>query len=260
MKSLLLLLLALFSMTMMAQEVDTIVVERQDTVSVALDTIGWTQTVAEPRTLYDLPYSTTRRMHDWHRLARNTTAFTLAGVATLYILETLPEDATAWNKKELRRMGLFERWRYHADRGPVWDKDNPIFNYILHPYGGAVYYMSARSCGFNVLGSLAYSAIVSAVLWEYGIECFNEVPSIQDLVITPLAGMLMGECFYRVKRIIVANDYHLFGSWFLGHLVAWLVDPINEFVGLITGNPCKNRRVTMTPITQPRGLSLSLTF
>ena len=123
MKSLLLLLLALFSMTMMAQEVDTIVVERQDTVSVALDTIGWTQTIAEPRTLYDLPYSTTRRMHDWHRLARNTTAFTLAGVATLYILETLPEDATAWNKKELRRMGLFERWRYHADRGPVWDKD-----------------------------------------------------------------------------------------------------------------------------------------
>ena len=239
---------------------DVMDVHQTDTLSLPLDTIGWTKTVAEPRTLYDLPYSTTRRMHDWHRLARNTTAFTLAGVATLYILETLPEDATAWNKKELRRMGLFERWRYHADRGPVWDKDNPIFNYILHPYGGAVYYMSARSCGFNVLGSLAYSTIVSAVLWEYGIECFNEVPSIQDLVITPLAGMVMGECFYRVKRIIVANDYHLFGSWFLGHLVAWLVDPINEFVGLITGNPCKNRRVTMTPITQPRGLSLSLTF
>lgn len=243
-----------------AQEADSVATRQHDTAAVTLDTIGWKQTVAEPRTLYDLPYSTTRRMHDWRRLARNTTAFTLAGVATLYILETLPDDATAWNKKELRRMGLFSRWRYHAERGPVWDKDNPIFNYILHPYGGAVYYMSARSCGFNVLGSLAYSTIVSAVLWEYGIECFNEVPSIQDLVITPLAGMVMGECFYRVKRIIVANDYHLFGSWFLGHLVAWLVDPINEFVGLITSNPCKNRRVTMTPITQPRGLALSLTF
>ena len=120
--------------------------------------------------------------------------------------------------------------------------------------------MSARSCGFNVLGSLVYSTIVSALLWEYGIECFNEIPSVQDLVITPLAGMVMGECFYRIKRIIVANDYHLCGSWFLGHLVAWIVDPINEFVGLITGNPCKNRHITMMPVTQPRGLALSLTF
>ena len=87
-----------------AQEADSVATRQHDTVAVTLDTIGWTQTVAEPRTLYDLPYSTTRRMHDWHRLARNTTAFTLAGVATLYILETLPEDATALNKKELRRM------------------------------------------------------------------------------------------------------------------------------------------------------------
>ena len=231
-----------------------------------VDTVGWVATVQQPRTLYDLPYSYTRRMHDWQRLASNTTVFTLCGVATLYILETLPEDATAWNKKELKRMGLFERWKYHADKGIVWDKDNPIFNYILHPYGGAVYYMSARSCGFNVLGSLAYSTFVSAFLWEYGIECFNEIPSVQDLFITPVAGMVVGECFYRIKRTIVANNYHLFGSWFLGHMVAWIVDPLNEFVGLISGNPCKNRNITMTPVTIPSpgasrlGLSVSVSF
>ena len=233
--------------------------------TIARDTIAWVQTVDEPRTLYDLPYSPSRRMESWGRLTQNTTVFALAGLATLYVLETLPEDATAWNKKELRHMGLFERWRYHAKQGPVWDKDNPIFNYILHPYGGAVYYMSARTCGFNVLGSLAYCTFVSSLLWEYGFETFNEVPSVQDLFITPLAGMVMGECFYRIKRVIVANDYHLFGSWFLGHLVAWLVDPLNELVSLFAGNPCKNRNVSMTPVTMPGSkphiaLNINLTF
>ena len=233
--------------------------------TVAVDTISYVPMVEQPRTLYDLPYSRTTRMENWRRLAQNTTIFALAGVATLYVLQALPDDATAWNKKELRRMGLFSKWRYHANHGPVWDKDNPVFNYVMHPYGGAVYYMSARTCGFNVLGSLAYSTFVSAVLWEYGIECFNEVPSVQDLVITPLAGMVVGECFYRIKRAIVNNNYHLFSSWFLGHLVAWIVDPINEFVSLFAGNPCKNRHVTMTPVTltgpnSSLGLALNLTF
>lgn len=244
------------------EQIDTLAV----TDTLTLDTIAWVQTVDEPRTLYDLPYSTTQRMENWRRLTQNTTVFALAGLATLYVLETLPEDATAWNKKELRHMGLFERWRYHAKQGPVWDKDNPVFNYVLHPYGGAVYYMSARSCGFNVLGSLAYCTFISSMLWEYGFETFNEVPSVQDLFITPLAGMLMGECFYHIKRVIVANDYHLCGSWFLGHLVAWIIDPFNEFVSLFAGNPCKNRKVTMTPITIPGGnnsrlaLNINLTF
>ena len=99
--------------------------------------------------------------------------------------------------------------------------------------------MSARSNGFNILGSMLYATFVSNVLWEYGIEAFMEIPSIQDMIITPIAGTVIGEGFYRLKRKIVQDDYRLFGSRAMGVAVAWIVDPINEFVNLFAGNPCK---------------------
>ncbi len=49
----------------------------------------------------------------------------------------------------------------------------------------------------------------------------------------------MGEGFFRVKRYLVANDFRLFGSPVLGNIVAFLVDPVNEVVGLIGGNPAR---------------------
>lgn len=196
----------------------------------------------KPLTLYDLPYSPKRRMENWRRLAYNTTAFVGAGVVTLFVLECLPEGATAWDKSEIKHTSFWHRYGNHVADGPVWDKDNFVFNYILHPYGGAVYYMSARSNGFNILGSFLYASFVSNVLWEYGIEAFMEIPSIQDMFVTPVCGSLIGEGFYRVKRSIVANDYCLWGSKACGKIVAWLVDPINEFVSLFAGNPWKYKK------------------
>ena len=189
--------------------------------------------------LYAQPYSLMVRDEDYGRLGWNTLAFMGAGVTTLFVLELLPEGSTAWNKKALRKMKFFDRWWNHVKAGPVFDKDNAVFNYVLHPYGGAVYYMSARSNGFNALGSLLYCSFVSSGLWEYGIEAFMEIPSAQDLIITPLVGSVIGEGFYLAKRKIVRNGYRLCGSRVLGGIVAWLIDPINEFVGLFAGNPCR---------------------
>ncbi len=193
----------------------------------------------KPLTLYDMPYSRTRHMENWGRLAYNTATFAGAGVVTLLVLECLPEGATAWDKSEIKHTPFWHRYGNHVKEGPVWDKDNAVFNYVLHPYGGAVYYMSARSNGFNILGSMLYATFVSNVLWEYGIEAFMEIPSIQDMIITPIAGTVIGEGFYRLKRKIVQDDYRLFGSRAMGVAVAWIVDPINEFVNLFAGNPCK---------------------
>ena len=125
----------------------------------------------------------------------------------MLILEALPEDATAWNKAANNRVPLFKRYVNHLKAGPVWDGDKFIFNYILHPYAGAAYYMSARSCGFNCFGSFMYSFCISTFFWEYGFEAFNEIPSVQDLVITPVVGSVMGECFYKLKRHIVSVGY-----------------------------------------------------
>lgn len=187
--------------------------------------------------IYDMPYSITANYPHYKELWQNTAVLFGAGFVTLGVLEMLPENATAWNKAEIHKRPVFDRWWHNVKSGPVWDKDNPIFNYVLHPYGGAAYYMSARSQGFNMFYSFLYGLGVSTFFWEYGIEAFMEIPSIQDLFVTPIGGVLIGETFFRVKRYIVEHDYCLLGSRFLGTFVAFLVDPVNEVVNLVRGNP-----------------------
>lgn len=190
--------------------------------------------------IYELPYSMTGHAKNWGRLWANTGLLTGAFVGTLLVLECLPEDATSWNRAALQEVPLFERWNEHViKKGPEWDHDKFYFNWLLHPYAGAVYYMSARSCGFNAWQSLLYCSIISNIGWEYGIEAFMERPSYQDLFVTPLIGSAIGEGFYHVKRHLVANDYRLLGSSALGEIVGFLVDPVNGFLDLFRGNPAR---------------------
>lgn len=193
-----------------------------------------------PVSPYALPYSFTGQTKDWHRLWINTAVLSGAFVGTLFVLECLPEDATTWNRAEIRQTPMFTRWYQNVFvKGPEWDHDKWVFNYLLHPYAGSVYFMTARSCGFNFWQSLLYSSIISDVGWEFGIEAFMERPSYQDMFITPLVGSAIGECCYMLKRHIVDNGYRLFGSPVLGNIVAFLVDPVNEVVGLFNHNPAR---------------------
>ncbi len=186
--------------------------------------------------IYDLPYSWNRSAVNKGRLIANTGLLFGAGATMLGILQLLPEDATAWNKSDIAHTNPFKRWWKNVRKGPVWDKDRPVFNEVLHPYAGAAYYMSARSQGCNVWQSWAYSAFISTIFWEYGMEAFNEIPSTQDLIITPLGGLILGETFYIVKRHIVDHDYRLLGSRPLGYVVAFITDPLNEALGYLRGN------------------------
>lgn len=193
-----------------------------------------------PVSPYALPYTMTGNTFDWHRLWINTATLSGAFVGTLLVLECLPEDATSWNRAELQDVPLLKRWHKHViKKGPEWDHDKFYFNYVLHPYAGAVYFMSTRSCGFNFWRSALYGSIVSTVGWEFGIEAFMERPSIQDIFVTPVVGSCIGEGFYRVKRWLVGKDYRLLGSPVLGGILAFLVDPVNEFTGLWLGNPAR---------------------
>lgn len=222
--------------------------------------------------IYDMPYSRTANYPNYGRLGLNTGVLFGAGVLTLGVLYLLPENATAWNKEEAMKTPLFERWWKNVKKGPVVDKDNFVFNYILHPYGGAAYFMSARSQGFNMWYSALYCAGISTIFWEYGIEAFMEIPSIQDLIITPLVGSVFGEAFYILKRHIVANDHHLWGSKILGNIVVYLIDPVNEVIGVVAGNPTRKKKgsnnisFTCTPFFNPLskqstvGLNLALRF
>lgn len=199
----------------------------------------------------------------------NTAVFIGGGVATLVILEQMPEEATAWSRKEQKTNSMWKRYREHFKKGPVWDGDKFVFNCILHPYGGAAYYMGARSCGFNIWGSFIYSFCVSTFLWEYGVECFMEVPSVQDLVVTPVLGSIFGEGFYIAKRSILKNNYRLCGSKVLGYAVAFLLDPLNEVVGYFRGDQrrwCRDHSklpetaMTLTPQVTSKSVGFNFTY
>lgn len=227
--------------------------------------------------IYDMPYSMWESYPNYRRLVGNSAILVGGGIATLGILSLLPDDATAWNSKEREKVSMWQRYFDNVMHGPVVDKDNAIFNYVLHPYAGAAYYMSARSLGFNLWQSALYSAAVSTLFWEFGFEAFNEKPSVQDLIITPVCGTVLGELFYLAKRKIVERDYELLGTKWLGYPVAFLLDPVNEFLGYFRGNPAHNYRerhpeerravdLSMTPAIVTAGgnavygFNLSVTF
>lgn len=264
------------------QQADTIVVEEEtvltETIKVLpameLDTTSLASVRgmhAKPGriSIYELPYSLKTKSYNWPRLWVNTGVLVGAYVGTLVVLECLPEDATSWNRASLQKDPPEKRWFKNVfKRGPEWDHDNPIFNYVLHPYAGAAYFMTARSCGFNFYQSLLYSAIISTVGWEFGIEACMERPSIQDIFITPLVGSVIGELFYKLKRHIVSHDYRLFGSPVIGNIVAFLIDPVNEVVGYIGGNDARRLHLgrkqpavtsSLTPMVGNGSFGFSLT-
>lgn len=214
---------------------------------------------------YALPYTPHSTGANWHRMWINTAVLSGAFIGTLFVLELLPEDATAWNRAAISQVPMFKRWfRNIFKKGPEWDHDNPIFNYVLHPYAGAAYFMSARSCGFSFWGSMLYSAAISTVGWEFGIEAFMERPSYQDIVVTPVVGSLLGELMYKGKRAIVDRGYELLGSPVLGHAACFLLDPVNEVIDLFRGNPCSKiaraNKVRSTFAPSPSGFALSIYF
>lgn len=194
-----------------------------------------------PQTIYGRPASWTYSDPWWHGMWINTAVYAGAFIGTLFVLECLPEDATAWNRAELQKDPFYTRWFNNIfKKGPEWDHDKFIFNYVLHPYAGAAYFMAARTCGFNFWQSMLYSACISTIGWEFGIEACMERPSYQDIFITPLVGSIMGEGFYRLKRLIVDRDYYVLGSRAIGHILAFFLDPVNEVVGLLSPGTCRS--------------------
>jgi hypothetical protein len=64
-------------------------------------------------------------------------------------------------------------------------------NMITHPAAGALYYVAARGNRLSVLESFLFAAAASTT-WEYVGE-FREKASVNDLIVTPVAGAVVGE-------------------------------------------------------------------
>jgi hypothetical protein len=165
---------------------------------------------------------------DCARLASQTGLLFGMGLVTVGILWTLPESISGWDDEDITLKGMEEQWWDNVSQGPEWDNDQWYLNYILHPYCGGVYYQIARNSGYSQLGSFVYTTLMSTFFWEYGFEAFAEVPSIQDLIVTPVGGWLYGEWAYKTEKAINANEDRVMGSKWLGNFSLFLLDPINS--------------------------------
>ena len=161
--------------------------------------------------------------HTQQNIVRQTRNFTALGAGMVGLLWMMPESVTKWDKKEIG--GLGSKYVDNIKAGPVVDKDDWAVNYIGHPYSGAAYYVVARHAGLTKMQSFGYSVFMSTVFWEYGFEAAAEIPSIQDLIITPVIGSLMGEAFMRLSEKIVKNNGEVFGSKLVGSIALGIMDP-----------------------------------
>jgi hypothetical protein len=117
------------------------------------------------------------------------------------------EQITQWNKKDKFTVkAILEQYERTFTTAPVIDTDLPIINYLGHPYQGSIYYNALRCQGANARQSALFCA-AHALLWEYAWEGGIEQPSIQDLVITPAAGILLGELSHVLTIKMSRNGF-----------------------------------------------------
>lgn len=130
------------------------------------------------------------------------------------LLLAMPEDISKWNKANYKN-----QLKSAYTGPPVIDHDKWYINYLGHPYQGTIYYNALRSQGANVWQSALFCA-GSVWLWEYTIEAGFEQPSIQDLIVTPGAGILLGELFHYSTIRMSRNGY----AWYEKMIVS-LINP-----------------------------------
>ncbi len=206
---------------------------------------SYANTNVVPRlSLSDIPETTNQITYNPEKLKRNTITLVGTAVATMALLYLMPSSFTNWDDEDTKNPT--KKWWDNVSHAPVWDKDDFFLNYITHPYSGAIYYMGARSAGVSEFGSFLYSTALSTFFWEYGIEAFAERPSIQDLIVTPVLGSLLGEVFYSAKQNILKNNKQLWGSEAFGKTALFLMDPITEISDLIWENSESQNRFSLS--------------
>ena len=142
----------------------------------------------------------------------------IAGLGTAGIKDMLPEKVSGWKKKNLKN-----EWRDNTS-STDWDDDSSA-NAIAQPIAGAAYYQVARHLDYSPMASFGYSVFMSTFFWEYGLESFSNKPSVQDLILTPVIGSLLGEFFFRLENSIKENKGKVLGSETLGKFCMVLLNP-----------------------------------
>jgi len=156
-------------------------------------------------------------------LIKDTKYFFAYQVTIVGLLYISPQSFSGWSDEQKDEFS-FDKYKNNV-RHAVWDSDQWDINYIMHPYWGSAYYVRARERGYDENAAFWYSAALSAS-FEFGFEAFFEEPSLQDIIVTPVAGAFLGMYFMKLRKEIRAR--HASGeeeSWGDAWIMA-LTDPL----------------------------------
>lgn len=138
----------------------------------------------------------------------------------------------------------FSKWWHNITQWPEWDDGDSFFtNWVTHPAIGAVEYLFYRQMGHGYLVS-ALGVVLQSTLFEYTIEGTVEVPSLVDLVSTPLVGVPMGFALEKSSDWLVSTDFvpakilgHILNPWknFISDRKIGIYDPFSETFFSVTG-------------------------
>lgn len=99
----------------------------------------------------------------------------------------------------------------------AFDDNHFATNFLTHPMAGYAYYSAARANRLTIGESFLFASVTST-LWEYVGE-WREQASINDLVVTPVSGVPVGEAFFhlgalfqRSRRSVASTS----ASWLFG--------------------------------------------
>jgi hypothetical protein len=176
-------------------------------------------TVAETHGVLPLNDGSGNRTPDWNGIWMDLGIFLGAQFVACSIIYFTPESFSSWTTEQ--KKDTFSHYGNNFIH-PVFDKDVFYINYIMHPYFGATYYTRGRERGLDQTSSFLYSFFLST-LFEFGPECFFEKPSIQDLIVTPTLGSLLGALAFEPWRNYIKRKVEL--RWY-DHVALVATDPL----------------------------------
>ncbi len=134
-------------------------------------------------------------------------------VSAIYGLSWLLYPIT--QPETFRDDGSFTKWKNNFGK-LVFDRDEPFWNWIVHPLSGSQLFLFYRANGYSRIHSLAMT-FISSTLFEFTVEIYTEPASVQDLYQTPVFGSILGIGIETLSMYLL-NQGNPFSSFF-GHLI-----------------------------------------
>lgn len=145
----------------------------------------------------------------------------------------------------VREKGSWDRYQDNFGK-IVFDKDERIWNWVVHPLSGSQLFLYYRANGYSRVDSLTM-AFISSTLFEFTVEIYTEPASVQDLYQTPIFGSMLGVGLESLSMYLL-NTGNIVAQFF-GHLINpmtlfWFYEGKVKITPEYRGD--KNGRVTLT--------------